>query len=83
MKKRVQAWWRSWFELDFVAVAAAAGLLATGLAFIYSASWRGEETGIVGAWFSRQIWWVAIGAAAAIPFATRYEEALALWNGST
>ena len=25
----------------------------------------------------------AIGAAAAIPFATRYEEALALWNGST
>ena len=69
MKKRVQAWWRSWFELDFVAVAAAAGLLATGLAFIYSASWRGEETGIVGAWFSRQIWWVAIGAAAAFALA--------------
>ena len=69
MKRRVQAWWRSWIELDFVALAAAAGLLATGLAFIYSASWRGEETGIVGAWFSRQIWWVAIGAGAAFALA--------------
>ena len=64
--KRAAAWWRIWLAQDGVALAAAGALLATGLAFIYSASWRGEETGIVGAWFSRQIWWASIGGALAL-----------------
>ena len=59
--KRAASWWRVWLAQDWLAVAAATVLLATGLAFIYSASWRGEETGIVGAWFPRQIWWASIG----------------------
>ena len=64
--KRGPAWWRVFFAQDGLAILLAAGLLATGLTFIYSASWRGEETGIVGAWFSKQIWWAALGAAAAL-----------------
>jgi rod shape determining protein RodA len=60
--KRVGAWWKVWLAQDWLAVLAVALLLGTGLAFIYSASWRGEETGIVGAWFPRQIWWATIGA---------------------
>ena len=59
--KPVKAWWKILLSQDGLAILLVAGLLATGLAFIYSASWRGEDTGIVGAWFSRQIWWVAIG----------------------
>jgi rod shape determining protein RodA len=64
--KRVQAWWRVFLAQDWFAVLLAAGLLAAGLTFIYSASWRGEETGIVGAWFYKQIWWAAIGGAGAL-----------------
>ena len=64
--KRMKKGWALFLAQDWLAIALAAGLLATGLAFIYSASWRGEETGIVGAWFSKQIWWAAIGAAAAL-----------------
>lgn len=64
--KRVGTWGRALLAQDWFAVALVAGLMAVGLAFIYSASWRGEETGIVGAWFSRQIWWAAIGAAVAL-----------------
>ena len=64
--KRMKKDWALFLAQDWLAIALAAGLLATGLAFIYSASWRGEETGIVGAWFSKQIWWAAIGAAAAL-----------------
>ena len=60
--KRVQKWWHVFLSQDWLAILLAAGLLATGLTFIYSASWRGEETGIVGAWFSKQIWWAALGA---------------------
>ena len=67
--KRVQAWWRVFLAQDWLAILLAAGLLATGLAFIYSASWRGEETGIAGAWFSRQIWWAALGAIVALVMA--------------
>jgi rod shape determining protein RodA len=66
MRRRVQAWWRVWLAQDGLAILMAAGLLATGLFFIYSASWRGEETGIVGAWFPRQIWWAAIGSTLAL-----------------
>lgn len=61
MKRRVQAWWRVWLAQDGLALVMVAILLATGLAFVYSASWRGEEAGLVGAWFPRQIWWVALG----------------------
>ena len=61
--KRAPAWWRIFWAQDWMAILLAAGLLAAGLTFIYSASWRGEETGIVGAWFSKQIWWAALGAA--------------------
>lgn len=64
--KRVQAWWRVFLAQDWLAVLLAAGLLAAGLAFIYSASWRGEETGIVGSWFPKQVWWAALGAAVAL-----------------
>ena len=66
MKKRVQAWWRVWLAQDFLALLTVAGLLATGLAFVYSASWRGEEIGLAGAWFSRQVWWVLYGIVAAL-----------------
>jgi len=54
---------------DWLAWGAVAALLGTGLAFIYSASWRGEDTGIVGAWFPKQIQWVCIGAAAGMALA--------------
>lgn len=66
MRTRLRKGWTVFLAQDWLAIALAAGLLATGLAFIYSASWRGEETGIVGAWFSRQIWWAAIGVAVAL-----------------
>jgi len=66
--RQVRAWWRVFLSQDGLAILLVAGLLATGLTFIYSASWRGE--GIVGAWFSRQIWWVAIGSAVAIALVT-------------
>ena len=67
--KRARTWWNVFLSQDWLAVLLAAGLLAAGLAFIYSASWRGEETGIVGAWFSRQIWWAAIGSGGALALA--------------
>lgn len=66
MRSRVQAWWRVFLAQDWLAVLLAAGLLAAGLSFIYSASWRGEETGIVGTWFSKQIWWAALGTGVAL-----------------
>ena len=66
MNKRVQAWVRFLTAQDGLAILLAAGLLGAGLTFIYSASWRGEETGIVGAWFSKQIWWAALGASVAL-----------------
>ncbi len=69
MKKRMQAGWRIFLAQDWLAVLLAAGLLAAGLSFIYSASWRGEDTGIVGSWFSKQIWWAALGAAVALALA--------------
>lgn len=69
MRTRLRKGWTVFLAQDWLAIALAAGLLATGLAFIYSASWRGEETGIVGAWFSRQIWWAAIGVAVALALA--------------
>lgn len=64
--RRESTWWRVFPAQDWLAILLAAGLLATGLTFIYSASWRGEEAGIVGAWFSKQIWWAAIGAGVAL-----------------
>jgi len=69
MKKRMQAGWRIFLAQDWLAVLLAAGLLAAGLSFIYSASWRGEDTGIVGSWFSKQIWWAALGATVALALA--------------
>ena len=72
--KRAQKWWHVFLSQDWLAILLAAGLLATGLTFIYSASWRGEETGIVGAWFSKQIWWAALGAGVALALvATDYK----------
>ena len=64
--KRMRTLWQLVLAQDWLAILLAAGLLGTGLTFIYSASWRGEETGIVGAWFSKQIWWAAIGAGVAL-----------------
>ena len=69
MKKRAQSLWKRLLAQDWLAVLLAAVLLGAGLSFIYSASWRGEETGIVGAWFGRQIWWAALGATAATALA--------------
>lgn len=72
--KRAGTWMRIFWAQDWLAVALAVGLMAAGLTFIYSASWRGEETGIVGAWFSKQIWWAAIGATVALALvATDYK----------
>lgn len=68
--KRVRAGWRLWLAQDGLAWLTVLALLAAGLAFIYSASWRGDETGIVGAWFPRQVWWVVIGLGAALFFST-------------
>lgn len=64
--KRMRSMWQLVLAQDWLAILLAIGLLGTGLTFIYSASWRGEETGIVGAWFSKQIWWAAIGAGVAL-----------------
>ena len=64
--KRVKTGWTLFLSQDWLAILLAAGLLATGLTFIYSASWRGEETGIVGSWFSKQIWWAFIGTGVAL-----------------
>lgn len=69
MKKRARTIGRLLAAQDGLAVLLAAVLLGTGLTFIYSASWRGEDTGIVGAWFTRQIWWAALGAAVATALA--------------
>ena len=68
--KRTRTWVRLFLAQDWLAILLAAGLLATGLTFIYSASWRGADTGIVGSWFSRQIWWAALGAGIALALAT-------------
>ena len=67
--KRVKTGWTFFLSQDWLAILLAAGLLVTGLTFIYSASWRGEETGIVGAWFSKQIWWAFIGTGVALALA--------------
>lgn len=64
--KRVKAGWQIILAQDWLAILLVLGLLATGLTFIYSASWRGASAGIVGAWFPRQILWAAIGGAAAL-----------------
>jgi len=69
VNKRVQTWVRFLTAQDGLAILLVAGLLGAGLTFIYSASWRGEETGIVGAWFSKQIWWAALGAGVALTLA--------------
>ncbi|MBR3582800.1 MAG: rod shape-determining protein RodA [Kiritimatiellae bacterium] len=69
MKKHLQRLWHRFLAQDWLAVAAAAGLLAGGLCFIYSASWRGEETGIAGAWFGRQVQWGIVGGAVALVLA--------------
>ena len=68
--KRTRTWVRLFLAQDWLAILLAAGLLATGLTFIYSASWRGADTGIVGSWFSRQIWWAVLGAGVALALAT-------------
>jgi len=64
--KRLKTGLTVFLSQDWFAILLVAGLLATGLTFIYSASWRGEETGIVGAWFSKQIWWAVIGTGVAL-----------------
>lgn len=56
------AWLQPLLRQDWFAILLMIGLVTTGLCFIYSASWRGEDTGIVGSWFSRQILWACAGA---------------------
>ena len=74
MRRRTSPWWQIFLAQDWLAILLATGLLAAGLTFIYSASWRGEETGIVGSWFSKQIWWAALGAGVALALvATDYK----------
>lgn len=65
-RNRAWAWLRPLLRQDWFALLLFLGLLATGLCFVYSASYRGDETGIVGTWFSRQIFWSAAGAACAL-----------------
>ncbi|HOE00915.1 MAG TPA: rod shape-determining protein RodA [Kiritimatiellia bacterium] len=69
MKKRARNGWQLFVAQDWLAILLAAGLLAAGLTFVYSASWRGDDIGIVGAWFIKQIWWVALGAGVATALA--------------
>lgn len=66
MSRRKPSWWRVFLAQDWLAILLTLGLLGAGLTFIYSASWRGEETGIVGSWFSKQIWWAVLGAGVAL-----------------
>ena len=61
--------WRMFLRQDWLALLTAMALIAVGLAFIYSASWRGEDTGIAGTWFSKQIIWAMIGGALALMLA--------------
>ena len=69
MKPLLQSLWRRVLAQDWLAALAAAALLAVGLCFIYSASWRGEEIGIAGAWFGKQIEWACFGVALALVLA--------------
>ena len=61
--------WRMFLRQDWLALLAAMTLIGVGLAFIYSASWRGEDTGIAGTWFSKQIVWAMIGGGLALALA--------------
>ena len=69
----MKAFWREELRRagrqDWVAWLVALFLLGVGLAFVYSASWRGEETGIVGAWFPKQVEWAAVGTVLALVLA--------------
>mgnify|MGYP000877808817 CR=1 FL=1 len=49
-RRKTWPWWQRFWAQDWLAILAAAILIATGLAFIYSASWRGEEIGLAGGW---------------------------------
>ena len=69
MKLLLQKLWKNFLAQDWLAIAAVAALLAVGLSFIYSASWRGEEVGIAGAWFGKQIEWACFGAVLALALA--------------
>lgn len=69
MKPLLQSLWRRILAQDWLAALAAAALLAVGLCFIYSASWRGEEIGIAGAWFGKQIEWACFGVVLALVLA--------------
>ena len=69
MKLLLQKLWKNFLAQDWLAIAAVAALLAIGLSFIYSASWRGEEVGIAGAWFGKQIEWACFGAILALALA--------------
>ena len=64
-RRKSWPWWQRFWAQDWLAVVATAVLLATGLAFIYSASWRGAEMGLAGGWFAKQILWVVLGVALA------------------
>lgn len=61
--------WRMFLRQDWLALLTAMALIGVGLAFIYSASWRGEDTGIAGTWFSKQIVWAMIGGGLALALA--------------
>lgn len=66
MKPLLQKLWKNFLAQDWLAIAAVAALLAVGLSFIYSASWRGEEADLAGAWFGKQIEWACFGVALAL-----------------
>ena len=68
-RRKTWPWWQRFWAQDWLAILAAAILIATGLAFIYSASWRGEEIGLAGGWFNKQIVWVTLGTALAFTLA--------------
>ncbi|MBQ7251447.1 MAG: rod shape-determining protein RodA [Kiritimatiellae bacterium] len=63
-KPELPEWLKAFARIDFAALLLVLGLLATGLCFVYSASYRGEATGIVGSWFRRQVFWGTAGLAA-------------------
>lgn len=69
MKRFLLQLWRNFLAQDWLAIMTAVVLMAAGLTFIYSASWRGEETGITGSWFDKQILWCAAGGLLALVLA--------------
>lgn len=80
-KPALPEWLKVFARIDFAALLLVLGLLATGLCFVYSASYRGEATGIVGSWFRRQVFWGAAGLASSAALLAAGHRALLRLSG--